>query len=276
MNEMMMDRPVRPNALVHGEQGVLGRPLDRIDGPAKVSGTASYAYEQAPGGVLYAAIVGSPRGSGKVRSIDASAATAMPGVVAVIHGDPRMPAGEANSRAMPQMGTDTVFYHGQPVAIVVAEDQETAREAAASVVVHVAPGQERFDPRAQPVDRAPKIGFLPPIEKGDVDAALAAAAIVFDRTYTTPIHFPAAMEPHATTAWWEGDRLTVRSSNQVIGAARNTIAAALKIDPAKVRVLAPYVGGGFGGKTGVGPEAILAAIAAEQTGRPVKVALPRR
>ncbi|TPG10932.1 xanthine dehydrogenase family protein molybdopterin-binding subunit [Sphingomonas oligophenolica] len=276
MTEQMMDAPYRPHGLTNGEQGVLGQPLPRIEGAAKVTGQATYAYEGTPAGIAYAGIVGAPRGSGTIERIDASAAEALPGVIAVIHGDPRMPAGEANSRAMPSFASDTVFHYGQPVAIVVAENQAVAREAAALVVVEMTPGQDRFDPRAEPIDTAPKIGFLPPIAKGDLDAALAEAAVVFDQTYTTPIHFPAAMEPHASTAWWEDDKLIVRSSNQVIGAARGTIAQALGIDKDKVRVLAPYVGGGFGGKTGVGPEVILAAIAAEKIGRPVKVALPRR
>jgi xanthine dehydrogenase YagR molybdenum-binding subunit len=276
MKEMMVDAPFRPAGLTHAEQGLLGRPLARIEGPSKVTGAATYAYEGTPDGVAYAAIVGAPIGSGKITGIDASAAEAVPGVLAVVHGDARMPAGESNSRALPSIATATIFHAGQPLAIVVAESQAIAREAAGLVRVATAAGADRFDPREQPVDRAPKIGFLPPIRKGDLDAALAAAEVVFDQTYTTPIHFPAALEPHASTVWWEGGKLTVRSSNQVIGAARTTIAQVLGIDPADVRVLAPYVGGGFGGKTGVGPEVILAAIAAERIGRPVKVALPRR
>ena len=276
MTEMMMDAPFRPAGLDHGEQGVLGRPLPRIEGKAKVTGAADYAYEGTPDGIAYAAIVGAPIGSGTITAIDAGPAEALAGVIAVIHGDPRMPAGEANSRAMPSFATDTIFHYGQPLAIVVAEDLSIAREAAALVTVSTTAGENRFDPRDQPVDRAPEIGFLPPIDKGDLDAALAEGDVVFDRTYTTPVHFPAAMEPHASTVWWDGDKLTVRSSNQVIGAARGTIAQALAIEAKNVRVLAPYVGGGFGGKTGVGPEVILAAIAAQQIGRPVKVALPRR
>lgn len=276
MNEHIMDAAFRPAGLDRAQQGVLGRPIDRVEGPAKVSGVADYAYEGTPDGIAYAAVVGTPVGSGRIVSIDARAAEALPGVIAVLHGDPRMPAGEANSRAMPKMGTDVILHLGQPVAIVVAEEQAIAREAAALVIVHTEAGADRFDVATQPVDTKPAIGFLPPIDIGDLDAALAAAPVVFDERYTTPVHFPAALEPHATTAWWDGDRLTVRSSNQVIGAARRTIAQALGIDAARVRVLAPYVGGGFGGKTGVGPEAILAAIAAEAIGSPVKVALPRR
>jgi xanthine dehydrogenase YagR molybdenum-binding subunit len=276
MTDHAMDVPYRSGGLGRAQQGVLGAPLDRIDGPAKVTGTAPYAYEGTPDRIAYAAIVGAPVGSGRIHAIDASAARALAGVLAVITDDPRMPAAQGSSRAMPPQGSATVFHVGQPVAIVVAQSQAVAQEAAALVRVDVDSGAGRFDAQAQPIDRDARIGFLPPIAIGDLDEALAQAAIVLDRTYTTPVHFPAALEPHATTAWWEGDNLVLRTSNQVIGAARKTIAAALGIDADRVRVLAPYVGGGFGGKTGVGPEAILAAIAAEATGRPVKIALSRR
>lgn len=274
--EAMMDAPYRPGALDRSRQGVLGAPVARIDGPDKVTGRARYAYEQAPDDCAYAAIVGAPVGSGRVTAIDARAAEALPGVIAVIHDDPRLPRGQANSNSMPKQGDDTVFHYGQPLAIVVAERQEIAHEAARLVQISVEPGANRFDSRAEPVDAKPPIGFLPPIAIGDLDAALAEAEVVFDQTYTTPIHFPASLEPHATTAWWEDGKLTVRSSNQVIGSARGTIAKALGIEKDDVRVLAEFVGGGFGGKTGVGAEAIMAAIAAEKIGRPVKVALPRR
>ncbi|WP_271300360.1 xanthine dehydrogenase family protein molybdopterin-binding subunit [Sphingomonas sp. CV7422] len=273
MNDMTMDRAYRPAGLARGE--VLGAPVPRIDGPAKVSGTATYAYEGAEPGIAYAAIVGAPVGSGRVTAIDAAAAEALPGVLAVIHGDPRMVTGGSNSQAQSHSDTDRIFHYGQPVAIVVAEDQAVAREAATLVVVATEAGDGRFDSTAQPVQRDPDIGFLKPVEIGDVDAALAAAPVVLDRSYTTPVHFPAALEPHASTVAWADGKLLVRTSNQVIGGARRTIAKALGLAAEDVRVLAPFVGGGFGGKTGVGPEVILAAIAAERVGRPVKIALPR-
>ena len=276
MTDHVMDAPLRPAGLTNAQQGVLGKPVPRIEGPAKVTGTATYAYEQAPAGTLHAVIVGTPVGAGKITGVDTTAADAMPGVVAVLYGDARMPVGEANSRAMPTFASTRVFHVGQPVAIVVAEELEIAKAAARLVVVTIDPAEGRYDPRAQPVDTDPKIGFLPPVAKGDLDAALAAAAVTFDERYTTPVHFPAALEPHSSTVWWDGDRLTVRTSNQVIGSGAKTIAQALGIDAGKVRVLAPYVGGGFGGKTGIGPEVIFAAIAAEAVGRPVKIALSRR
>ena len=275
MTELMMDAPYRPAALARGGQGVLGRPLDRVDGPAKVTGGARYAVEEAPAGVAYAAVVGAPVGAGRVTGVDADAAEALPGVLAVIHGDPRMPSGGSNSQQLASQGGDRVFHYGQPVAVVVAETAEVAREAARLVRVAAEPVPGRFDADAETPQSDHGIGFLPTIAKGDLEAALSECAVVFDRTWTTPVHFPAALEPHATLAWWEGDKLTLRTSNQVIGGGRATVAKALGIAPERVRLLAPYVGGGFGGKTGIGPEAILAAIAAERVGRPVKLALPR-
>ena len=276
MREVMMDGPYRPAALDKGTQGLIGKPVDRYEGAAKVSGTAQYAFEDTPEGVAYGHVVGAGIGAGRVVSIDSTAAEAMPGVIAVIHDDPRMPSGEGNSQELPKIGpADVIHHYGQPIAIVVAESQEAARVAARAVSVEYEERQGRFDPRAEPVDENHGIGFLPQIRKGDLYAALAEAEVVFDESYSTPVHFPGALEPHATVAWWEGEKLTVRASLQVVGAARTTIATALDMDKANVRVLAPYVGGGFGGKTGVGPETILAAIAARRTGRPVKIALPR-
>lgn len=272
-----MDQAYRPAALDRGAQQLLGRPIDRWEGPAKVSGAALYAYEGVPEGIAYAAVIGSTIGHGRVTAIDTADARAMPGVIAVITSDPHLPTGNSNGKDPALRGpTDRIDQFGQPLGVVVAESQETARAAADAVIVsyEITPG--RFDSHAVPIEHDHDIGFLKNIVKGDLDAALAEAEILFDEHYTTPYHFPAAMEPHATTAWWEGDKLILRSSLQILGAARETVAASLGIDKQQVQLLAPYVGGGFGGKTGVGPEVIMAAIAARDTGRPVKVALPRR
>ena len=279
MSEVMMDAPYRPAALDRpkgfGGQGVLGAGVDRVDGPAKVTGDAHYAVERAPAGTAYGSVVGAPVGSGRVTGIDTAAAEAVPGVLAVIHGDARMPTGGSNSQRLSAQGDPRIFHRGQPLALVVAETAEVAREAARLVRVHVDETPGRYDPDAETPVSDHGIGFLPAIAKGDLTGALAAAPVTLDRTFRTPVHFPAALEPHGTTAWWAGDKLTLRSSNQVIGAGKATVAKALGIEPDRVRMLAPFVGGGFGGKTGVQPEAILAAIAAEKLGRPVKISVPR-
>jgi len=192
MTDHVMDAAFRPAGLDRATQGVLGRGIDRVEGPANVTGVADYAYEGTPERVAYAAIVGTPVGSGRILSIDARAAEAMPGVIAVLHGDPRMPAGESNSSALPLFDTDTILHLGQPVAVVVAEDQAIARDAAALVRVETEAGEDRFDVEAQPVDTDPAIGFVAPVDMGDLDAAMRDAAVTLDATYTTPVHFPAA------------------------------------------------------------------------------------
>ena len=277
MTDLTLDAPYRPAALDRAGQGVLGEPLDRIDGRLKVTGQARYAFEAAADRILYGAVIGSTIGRGRVCAIETGAAEAVDGVLAVIVDDPHLPSGGANVRDPALRGpTDRIDQLGQPIGIVVADTADAAREAAALVRVtyHDEPG--RFDPRAVEVQTDHQLGFIKPVRIGDLDAAMATAPVTLDRTYTTPIHFPAALEPHATLAEWRDDRLVIRSSLQMMAASRQTIAASLGLDETKVRVLAPFVGGGFGGKTGVGPELVLAAIAARRTGRPVKIALPRR
>ena len=277
MNAIVMDSPYRPAALDRGGQGVLGRPLDRYEGIAKVTGGARYSYEGDPDAALHGWVIGATIGRGRVVAIDAAAARAMPGVVAIITDHPQLPSGGSGAREPSLRGpTDRIDHWGQPLGVVVADCAEAARAAARAVTVRYEAEDGRFDTEAALVEHDHGIGFLPPIDIGDVEAALGAAPVLLDASYTTPMHFPAAMEPHATTAWWDGDRLVVRSSLQILAASRETIAASLGIDEGQVQVLAPYVGGGFGGKTGVGPEVVIAAIASRELGRPVKIALPRR
>jgi xanthine dehydrogenase YagR molybdenum-binding subunit len=276
MNDIVMDAPYRPAGLDNGQQGLIGKPVDRYEGSLKVTGTAQYAVEGAPEGTLYAQVIGATIGCGTVTAIDTAAAAAMPGVVAIITDHEQFVSSGGNSQEPMPGWTREIDHFGQPVGLVVAETLEAARAAALAVLVTYEQREGRYDPREQPVIDDHKIGFLPAIVKGDVDAAIEAAEIQFDRTYTTPPHFPAALEPHGATAWWEGDTLVLRASLQVLGSAKTTVAKALGIDKEQVRILAPYVGGGFGGKTGVGPETVMAAAAARDLGRPVKISLPRR
>ena len=276
MNEHAMDAPYRPAALDRGQQGLIGKGVDRYEGPLKVSGTARYAFEDAPEGTLYAHIVGAAIGAGTVIDVDTRAAEAMPGVVRVITSHPDFPSTGGSSREDMGDWTDAIDHFGQPVALVVADSLESARDAALAVKVTYETRPGRFDPRRQPAIVDHKIGFLPNIVKGDVDAAIEAAEIRFDRTYTTPVHFPAALEPHATIAWWEGDDLVVGGARQGPGGARAALPHPHGAEHARGRGGAPPCGGGFGGKTGVGPETVMAAVAAREIGRPVKIALPRR
>ncbi|RZM12864.1 MAG: xanthine dehydrogenase family protein molybdopterin-binding subunit, partial [Sphingomonas sp.] len=110
---------------------------------------------------------------------------------------------------------------------------------------------------------------------GDIDAAMTDAVVTIDQVYTTPNQVHAAMEPHASVAIWDGDTLTLHSSLQILHAAKGILAQSVGIEADKVRILSPYIGGGFGGKM-LGPEAVLAAIAAQKVGRPVKIAMARQ
>ncbi|MBR0552649.1 xanthine dehydrogenase family protein molybdopterin-binding subunit [Stakelama marina] len=274
-------RPTRDRLTVldRAVQHVLGKGVDRTDGPAKVTGEARYAFEVPADDALYGCLVTATIGAGRVEAMDCKAAEAVPGVVAVITDDPRLPADMVTSMQAPdawRLGHDIHFF-GQALGVVVAESWEAAREGAARVAVRYAVGEGRFDPDlAAPDEEVPATAFVPPIHKDDFDDAWLNAEFQYDETFSTPIHFPAAMEPHATLAVWDGDALTVHSSLQSMAGSAKAIASALDIDVERVRTLSPFVGGGFGGKTSVGSEAIYAAIAARETGRPVKVIQSRR
>ncbi|UWQ22113.1 xanthine dehydrogenase family protein molybdopterin-binding subunit [Jannaschia sp. W003] len=266
-----MDAPDRANRLDDMAQGVLGTPMDRPDGPLKVSGKAPYAHEVQPEGMLHGYFVRADR-IGRVADMDDAEARAMAGVRGVFLGGrlARNPCQGTADEAPVQPDRD-VYYVGQPVALAVAETFEAARAAAAAVRL-----------RIEDADRAPvhPESYETPDAKqssqGDLEAAMASAAHTVDAAFTTPGHNSAAMEPHATIAQWDGDRLTIRAACQMLNYNRNEIADAVGIDPANVRILSPYVGGGFGSKLGIAPDAIGAAVAARELGAPVAVALTRQ
>jgi xanthine dehydrogenase YagR molybdenum-binding subunit len=276
-NSLTMNEAAERNLLDRGRQGLIGKPLDRVDGPAKVTGQARYSYEEPVENVAYATVLTAEIGRGRVVRIDAEAARAAPGVIAVIVDHPLIPAESAMGGALPR-ALPRIENYGQPLGILVAESFEAARSAAGLLRVDYAPEAGRYDmtEHLADIEHEPPTRFRPDQHLGDLDAALASSAVKLDATYTTPHHLPAALEPHATIASWRGDSVEIRSSLQMLRWARATIAASLEIDASAVRILSPFIGGGFGGKTGVGPEVILAAIAAREVGRPVKVALTRR
>ena len=279
MTEHKMDADYGPSALDRGVQGLLGKDIDRTDGIAKVTGAATYAAEHQPKGKLaFGYAVTATIAVGAIRSVDTTAAISMPGVITIITDDPRLPSESPNIGADIAPRFDgTVESYGQIVALVIAESFEEARAAAMAVVVDQVAQKGKFDTLAN-VDsaRPPHDGaMLPDAVKGDVDAAMAAAPVTHDVTYSTPYQVHAAMEPHAAIAEWDGDDLTLYGTIQIMRAARPLLARSLGVDIARVRMLSPFIGGGFGGKVG-GPEVVLAAIAAQAVGRPVKVQLTRQ
>ena len=259
---------------------VVGKSTPRIDGPRKTTGTAPYAYERhdvAPN-QAYGYIVGAGIGKGRIISMDASRARAAPGVLAVITAPETKPVGTSNWNNAPLFGGPEVAHYHQAIACVVAETFEQARAAAALIRTRYERGKGRFDfPDLAPsAPLAKGRGGKPDRQTlGDFDTAYASAAVKLDETYHTSDESHSMMEPHATIAAWEGDTLTLWTANQMIDWARQGMAAILGIDPAKVRVDSPYIGGGFGGKLFIRADAVLAALAAKQVGRPVKIALQR-
>ena len=273
MGHLKMDLPDTRRRLDDMAQGVLGTPADRPEGPLKVSGTAAYAGETQAPGMAYGVFVRATIARGRVTGIDAEAVRAMPGVIGVLD-DARLARNPCQGGAgeAPVQNPKAVWYFGQPIALVVAESFEAARHAAAHAAV-------TYDDAAAETDPArvePEVPEKKQSAQGDLDAALREAAFTVDATYTTASMSSAPMEPHATVAAWDGGRLTIRGSYQMLKYNRKELADAVGIEPENVRIVAPYVGGGFGSKLGIAPEAVAAALAAQAFRRPVSVTLSRR
>ncbi|MGZ4546469.1 MAG: xanthine dehydrogenase family protein molybdopterin-binding subunit [Blastococcus sp.] len=259
---------------------LVGAGIDRIDGPAKVRGTAPYAFEHDPGEpIAHLAVVQSTVNRGRISRLDASAAEAVPGVLVVLTPDnaPRL-AGELSSD-LPVLQSRDVRYSGQIVAAVVAETSEIAKAAAAAVAVEY---------EAQPPDvvltadrddlYAPEqvmAGFATDSVIGDVDSALAAAAVTVDATYETPTQHNNPIEMHTSMARWDGDSLTLWDANQGPHTIVRDLAKGFGLEPSQVRVISPYVGGAFGSKAFAHPNQILAAMAARVVRRTVVFELTR-
>ncbi|MGH3759482.1 xanthine dehydrogenase family protein molybdopterin-binding subunit [Actinophytocola sp.] len=285
----------QPNATTRVDSGeaeqVLGRPVDRVDGPAKTTGAARYAAEYGYPNLTHAALVCSTVPRARIVEIDTSVAAALPGVVAVLthHNAPALKpprkqsvldlATLAAGTSVNYLNTDEVHWNGQPVAVTVAETPDAALAAAALVRVRYAelPSTVDFEVAVPNAHRQGRNAMLMPGggTKGDAESALAAAPVSVDLRFSTPAHNHNAIEPHATTAAWQGDALTVHDGTQNIDWTRRHLAHGFGLSLDKVRVIATFVGGGFGGKGKVWAGTVLAALAARATGRPVRLALTR-
>ncbi len=257
---------------------VVGQPHPRIDGPLKVSGKATYAYEwhdALPETPAYGVVVGAGIATGTVASLDLEPARRSPGVLTIVTADNAGPLQRVKRNAAPLLGGPTISHYHQALAVVVAETFEQARAAAARVRVRYAPRHGSFDLAAARKDEASLKTPEPDARVGDFEKAFQQADITLDATYHTPDQSHAMMEPHATLAAWDGDHLTVWTSNQMIDWGRTDLARTLGIPKDNVRLVSPYIGGGFGGKLFLRSDALLAALAARAAKRPVKVALQR-
>jgi xanthine dehydrogenase YagR molybdenum-binding subunit len=259
---------------------VVGKPTSRIEGKLKTTGTATYTYEHyavAPN-AAYGYVVGAGIAKGRITSIDVAQAKAAPGVLGIVTAENAGKLGVGQfyiARAL--AGPDVDHYH-QAVALVIAETFEQARAAAQLVRVDYTRTQGRFDLKSEmgnAPEPEPKQRASMDTGAGDFDTAFAAAPVKLDQTYTTPDHGHAMMEPHAAIASWKGDKLTLWNSIQLVSWGIRDLALTLGIPREDIRIIAPYVGGGFGGKGSVMADAVLAAVGARLVKRPVKVTLQR-
>ncbi len=262
------------------QQRIVGKPLDRIDGPKKVTGTAPYAYEHRPDNVAYAFPVQSTIAKGHIVSFDTRAAQKLPGVLAILtyENAPRL---QPHSRAeLAVLQSNAVAYRGQFVALVVAETLEVARQAADAIIVHYEEQSHDVELRADSKSLYKPDHVNPAYEtdtaSGDVESALREAAVSIDQTYTTPAYHNNPLEPHATVAQWNEGGVILYDSNQGSDRIRDIVAQVFRLEPERVRVISPYVGGGFGSKGTVHPHVILTVMAAQVVERAVKFALTRQ
>ena len=263
----------------------VGLPMDRVDGPLKVTGRARYSAEFPTPNVAYAVIVTSTVPVGRIIAMDTAAAEAVPGVIRVMthRNTPKLPmkeAGMITTKSLSLMQDDVVHYNGQPIALVVAETLEQAQDAASLVTVRyggtTSPTTDMRAARTTAYAPRPGVGGQPDSKRGDVSAGLAQADVKVDAQYTTPIENHNPMEPHATIAAWEGDRLTAWDATQYVMGDHDTLAGIVGVAPENVRIISYFVGGGFGCKGMMWSHVPLAAIAARAVRRPVKLVLARR
>lgn len=261
-------------------QRVIGAPLDRIDGVQKVTGAALYAYEYQVDQAIYAFPVQSTIAKGKIESIDASAALALPGVVAVISYENAPRLAPLDDADLAVFQADTVAYRGQLVAAVVAETSEIARQAASLIIVRYTeqPHDVVLHASRDDLYKPEKINgdYEPDTAQGDVESALALAFVSLDHTYTTPPEYNNPLEPHTTVAVWSDEGVTIYDSTQGAHTTRDTVSQAFGLAPERVHVIAHFVGGGFGSKGTARSHVMLTVMASKVSRRPVKLALTRQ
>ena len=271
--------------------GVIGQPISRVEGPAKVTGSARYSGEISLPDLAYAEIVGAWVASGRITSIDTSAAERADGVAGILtHRNlpkvhrvsllPSLVGGPAPGETFFPMQDEIVHYAGQPVAIVVADSLERAQYAATLVRVSYdqTPSVTTIEQgRADAYEPEKLFGGLMPgrVQRGNVEDGLAAADVHIDARFRFAANHHNPIEALTTTATWDGDQLTLYDSCQGIKAVQLTVAALLGLSPSKIRVLTQFVGGAFGCKAMVWPHVTLTALAAQYVRRPVRLALPR-
>jgi xanthine dehydrogenase YagR molybdenum-binding subunit len=260
---------------------VVGKATDRVEGPLKTTGLAPYAHEQGKdlANLAYGVILGAGIAKGRIASIDLSLARQSPGVLAIVTHENAGPIGRGEFYIQRFLAGPQVDHYHQAVAIVAAETFEQARAAAQLIRVDYIRSEGRFDLAAQkdsaPIAEQGAYGGPTQTQNGDFERAFLRAPVTIDALYQTPDQAHAMMEPHATIASWDGDQLTCHTSIQQMNWGLRDLGKALDIPKENIRLISPYVGGGFGGKGTVQTDLVLASLAARAARRPVKVAMQR-
>src|SRR5579884_2617784 len=271
-------------------EGYVGKPLDRVDGQLKVTGRARFTAEYHLEDMAYAVPVHSAIAKGKVARLYVGEAERAPGVIAVITPDnmPKLNAPQLADGTDPKkmaaseiavLQDNIVSWNGQAIAMVVAETLEQAEHAASLVRAEYDAEQPTVSfqgNKARAITPKDILGEPPEVRIGDAEKNLSAAAVRVDQIYNAPYYNHNAIEPHATVAFWEDDRtLNVFDSTQAVIGYQSSLAHVCRLKPDDVRVVAPFVGGGFGGKAGLWANTALTAAASKVLKRPVCMALSR-
>ena len=268
---------------------VMGKPIDRLDAVEKVTGHARFSAEYPLDNLAYAALVYSGIAKGTIKSIDIGQAERARGVIAVLTHEnaPKMVnpplfsmegGSEAAGSKANVLNTDTIYWNGQPVAMVVADTLERAEHACSLIRIEYQQESAHVSFMDEKVHATVPKDVMrqdPEVRRGDAEAAFTKAPYQTDQIYVTPRYNHNAIEMHATTAVWHGDHLTVYATSQFVQGVRHSLAKMFSLSKENVRVLAPFVGGGFGGKGPMWSHVQLCALAAKVTKRPVKLPLSR-
>lgn len=279
--KMTMDTAV-DSLLAKTKSKLVGSDVSRVEGALKVSGQATYSAEVQLDNLAYGVLVGAKIAKGSVINIDSSVLDKMDGIITVVTDAERFlrNSQQGTAEKAPTQGAKDIYYHGQPIAAVIAESFEAARAGAEALIIEYKDDSDNavldFEKALDDAhDVNEKQGSDKNSEQGDPDKTLKDAAITIDHIYHTPSQNAAAMEPHATIAEWDGEHLTLYTANQMLASCKKQVADALDMDEKNVQLIARYVGGGFGSKLGIAPESIAAAIAAKEIERPVRIVMTR-
>jgi xanthine dehydrogenase YagR molybdenum-binding subunit len=269
---------------------ITGKPIDRVDGKLKVTGGAQYAAEFPMKDLAYGVAITSTVARGHIRSIDTARAEKLPGVLGILSyknsmslhfpqgSDPG--SGKYAEKDLLPLQSERVFYDGQMIAVVIADTFGKAEYAASLVKIAYEPEEPVLEiEKALPMARKPKTGLGSQqlqTKRGDAATAFASAPVTIGNTYTTPVYHHNAMEPHATTAHWTDDQLLIYDATQSVYGSRALMANMLGLEPEKVRLIALYIGGGFGSKGFSWPNTVVAAMASKLVQKPVKLVLARQ